>query len=416
MSLFGKKDSDTKTNGDTKMPVVQLRVDSAYPDDQGGGKVRLDPETMLHLKVNPGDLVYIEGKVRTVAKIWRSLTEDWNLKKARIDNFTRFNAGINLGDSIKIIKMPKEIAAERVVLAPPPDFPKKIPIINNPQIIKSLIDFPVVKDDVIPIMLGLPIIQPKIVPFKCVDIQPDNAVIITKNTLIELSDQPIIDSEGVLRSLYQEISGMDTVENSKQESIGKTLAKTIMDQPDRLRILNEIIEELPVELSAWFIRSSFLKSMWNPYVGVTLARSFVSDIILPGDILINNRRDPKINDLIEISWRNSDGSYAIDIVKVINTDLINGLVTIQNLYEKENTGIGSVTSILWVFERIIPFNSEEWRMLTEHLKLDINIYELVNKTKENISFAQSSENVYIKNEILKKLEARLKDIESFSSS
>ena len=28
------------------MPEVQLRVDSAYPGDQGGGKARLDPETI----------------------------------------------------------------------------------------------------------------------------------------------------------------------------------------------------------------------------------------------------------------------------------------------------------------------------------------------------------------------------------
>ena len=44
------------------MPEVQLRVDSAYPGDQGGGKARLDPETMLLLKISPGDLVAIEGK------------------------------------------------------------------------------------------------------------------------------------------------------------------------------------------------------------------------------------------------------------------------------------------------------------------------------------------------------------------
>ena len=46
------------------MPEVQLRVDSAYPGDQGGGKARLDPETMLLLKISPGDLVVIEGKTQ----------------------------------------------------------------------------------------------------------------------------------------------------------------------------------------------------------------------------------------------------------------------------------------------------------------------------------------------------------------
>ena len=115
------------------MPEVQLRVDSAYPGDQGGGKARLDPETMLVLKISPGDLVAIEGKRRTVAKVWRSLVEDWNQRKVRIDNFTRLNAGVSIGDTVKVIKITDEIEAKRIVLAPPEDLPKKIPIANNPH-------------------------------------------------------------------------------------------------------------------------------------------------------------------------------------------------------------------------------------------------------------------------------------------
>ena len=84
------------------MPEIHLKVDSAYPGDQGGGKARLDPETMLFLKISPGDLVAIEGKRRTVVKVWRALLEDWNQHKVRIDNFSRTNAGVSIGDTIKI--------------------------------------------------------------------------------------------------------------------------------------------------------------------------------------------------------------------------------------------------------------------------------------------------------------------------
>jgi len=149
------------------MPEVQLRVDSAYPGDQGGGKARLDPETMLLLKISPGDLVVIEGKRRTVAKVWRSLVEDWNQRKIRIDNFTRVNAGVAIGDSVKISTLTEEIEAKRVVLAPPEDLPKKIPIANNPHVINGLLDFPVVKNDSIPIMLGLPFIPGSAVKGVC---------------------------------------------------------------------------------------------------------------------------------------------------------------------------------------------------------------------------------------------------------
>ena len=190
------------------MPEVQLRVDSAYPGDQGGGKARLDPETMLVLKISPGDLVAIEGKRRTVAKVWRSLVEDWNQRKVRIDNFTRLNAGVSIGDTIKVAKIADEIEAKRIVLAPPEDLPKKIPIANNPHVINGLIDFPVAKNDSVPIMLGLPFIQPQIVAFKVIDIEPEEAVIVTKNTSIEFSDKPAAGFEGVRRFSYEDIGGL----------------------------------------------------------------------------------------------------------------------------------------------------------------------------------------------------------------
>jgi transitional endoplasmic reticulum ATPase len=190
------------------MPEVQLRVDSAYPGDQGGGKARLDPETMLLLKISPGDLVAIEGKRRTVAKVWRALVEDWNQRKIRIDNFTRLNAGVSIGDAVKVVKIADEVEAKRVVLAPPEDLPKKIPIANNPHVVNGLIDFPIAKNDSVPIMLGLPFIQPQIVAFKVVEIEPEEAVIITKNTSIEFSDKPAVGFEGIKRFSYEDIGGL----------------------------------------------------------------------------------------------------------------------------------------------------------------------------------------------------------------
>jgi len=190
------------------MPEVQLRVDSAYPGDQGGGKARLDPETMLALRISPGDLVLVEGKRKTVAKVWRALVEDWNQHKIRIDNFTRMNAGIAIGDTVRVSSIQDEVEAQRVVLAPPEDLPKKIPIGNNPHVVNGLIDFPVVKNDMIPIMLGLPFIQPQIVAFKVVEIEPENAVIITKNTEIVFSDKPAAGFEGVKRFSYEDIGGL----------------------------------------------------------------------------------------------------------------------------------------------------------------------------------------------------------------
>ena len=190
------------------MPEIFLKVDTAYPGDQGGGKARLDPETMLYLKISPGDIVAVEGKHRTVAKVWRSLVEDWNQNKVRIDNFTRTNAGVSIGDTVKIVAIRDEIEARRVVLAPPEDLPRSIPVSNNPNVLNALIDFPVVKNDSVPIMIGLPFLQPQIVSYKVVEIEPEQAVIITKNTQVEFSEKPAIGFEGLKRISYEDIGGL----------------------------------------------------------------------------------------------------------------------------------------------------------------------------------------------------------------
>ena len=190
------------------MPELHLKVDSAYPGDQGGGKARLDPETMLFLKISPGDIVVVEGKRRTVAKVWRSLVEDWNQNKIRIDNFTRMNAGVSIGDTVKISRVQDEIEAKTVVLAPPEDLPRNVPINITPHIVNALIDFPVLKNDLVPLSSGLPFLQTQFVPFKVVEIEPEQAVIITKNTHIEFSEKPAAGVEGVKRISYEDIGGL----------------------------------------------------------------------------------------------------------------------------------------------------------------------------------------------------------------
>ncbi|MGA2934806.1 MAG: CDC48 family AAA ATPase [Methanomicrobiales archaeon] len=189
------------------MPEVFLKVDSAYPEDQGGGRVKLDPETMQHLHLSPGDIVYIEGKRRTVAKVWRSIVSDWNQGKVRVDNFTRANAVVSIGDKVKVAAIENQVDAIKVTLAPPEDLPGQIPI--NYQALKNrLIDFPVVKNDLVPIPVGVPFIQAQFVAFKAVAVEPENAVIITKNTHVEFSDKPAAGFEGLKKVSYEDIGGL----------------------------------------------------------------------------------------------------------------------------------------------------------------------------------------------------------------
>ncbi|MHC1626091.1 MAG: CDC48 family AAA ATPase [Methanoculleaceae archaeon] len=200
------------------MPAIYLKVDSAYPEDQGKGKARLDPDTMLQLRLSPGDLVYIEGKRRTVAKVWRAMVNDWHHGKVRIDSYTRENAGTSIGDRVKVSPVEEVKPAARVVLAPPEDLPKGIPI-NYNAALTQLIDFPVMKNDTVPIQAGLPFMQPQLVPFKAVMVEPEDAVIITKNTTLEISEKPAAGFEGIRRISYEDIGGLKDEVQRVRETI-----------------------------------------------------------------------------------------------------------------------------------------------------------------------------------------------------
>jgi len=187
---------------------LYLRVDSAYPGDQGGGKARLDPETMNQMRLSPGDIIRISGRSTTVAKVWRAQLADWNQQKIRIDNFTRMNANVSIGDTVKITKVDETISAATVVLAPPEDLPKNIPMAEPPAILHNLIDFPVAIGDSVPISIGMPFVQPQMVAYKVIELDPPEAVIITQRTEVIVSDSPISGFEGISQITYEDIGGL----------------------------------------------------------------------------------------------------------------------------------------------------------------------------------------------------------------
>jgi len=54
------------------MDEITLTVAKAYPNDSGRGIARLDPHTMMVLQLTPGDIIELEGKRATSAKVWRA--------------------------------------------------------------------------------------------------------------------------------------------------------------------------------------------------------------------------------------------------------------------------------------------------------------------------------------------------------
>ena len=99
------------------MSEVMLRVAEGLSQDVGAGRARLDAETRLQLGVSPGDVVEIEGGRKTGAIVWRARPVDEGKGIIRIDNLTRKNARVSIGDKVIVRKAEPKIA-HRVLIAP----------------------------------------------------------------------------------------------------------------------------------------------------------------------------------------------------------------------------------------------------------------------------------------------------------
>ena len=84
------------------MNEIQLTVVKAYPKDAGRGMARLDPYVLQTLQLSPGDIIEIEGRRVTGAKVWRADRQDWGQETIRIDSYVRQNAGSGIGERVKI--------------------------------------------------------------------------------------------------------------------------------------------------------------------------------------------------------------------------------------------------------------------------------------------------------------------------
>ncbi|MCK4496572.1 MAG: AAA family ATPase, partial [Candidatus Aenigmarchaeota archaeon] len=115
-------------------------------DEFGRGIIRIDTKNMSKLGIKEGDILELHGKRLTGAIAIRAYPADIGLNIMRMDGITRRNAGIGVGESIRVKKAePKE--AKRVVLAPTQ---KGIRLMMNPELLKkNLFMRPVAKKDVI---------------------------------------------------------------------------------------------------------------------------------------------------------------------------------------------------------------------------------------------------------------------------
>ena len=194
------------------MNEVQLEVAKAYPNDSGRGIARLDPDTLLHLKLSPGDIIEIEGAETTAAKVWRADRQDWNTDTVRVDGFTRQNADVGIGERVTIRKAEAE-KADKLVLAPPEDASVQFGSDAAGMVKRQILKRPVVERDIVPVMSSTnhPFMRSpgQAIPLIAVETDPDGVCLITEDTDVELREEPIAGFEKTGGGItYEDIGGL----------------------------------------------------------------------------------------------------------------------------------------------------------------------------------------------------------------
>lgn len=191
----------------------QLTVAKAYPNDSGRGIARLDPHTLMVMQLIPGDIIEIEGKKSTAAKVWRADRNDWEENIIRIDGFIRQNAGVGIGDTIKLRKADVQ-PAQKVVLAPPEGTSIQFGGDAQEMVKRQIMKRPITKGDIIPVMSTMAhpflgrVVTGQAIPLIAIEAEPEGIILVTDKTEIKLREKPVVLDVTGTGITYEDIGGL----------------------------------------------------------------------------------------------------------------------------------------------------------------------------------------------------------------
>jgi transitional endoplasmic reticulum ATPase len=196
-------------------------------EEFGRGIVRLDTKSMHKLRIKEGDIVKMQGKETTAALAVRAYPADVGLNVIRMDGITRRNAGIGVGETLKVSKAELK-DAKRIVLAPAQ---KGIMLQMSPDLLKkNLFMRPVSKRDIV---MPFPVVKqrtqspfddffgmnledifftpiPGETKLAVVSTNPEGVVRVTEDTEVELKPEAVdmLEDARIPTLTYEDIGGL----------------------------------------------------------------------------------------------------------------------------------------------------------------------------------------------------------------
>ncbi len=189
---------------DKKTDTIILKVKEALPKDVGRAIARIDPEDMKKLGVEVGEIIEIDGKRQTPARIMPCYAEDRSKGIIQMDGISRENARIGLDEKVKICKIDHK-PANKITLSPL-TVSSLLQRDKDTRYIGSLIEgLPVIAGD----RVRATLFGSRSCDFKVLDTIPDGVVLVGPTTLIRMKSKGAGEPRGVKIS-YEDIGGLGT--------------------------------------------------------------------------------------------------------------------------------------------------------------------------------------------------------------
>jgi transitional endoplasmic reticulum ATPase len=189
---------------------VVLRIFEAKSRDVGRSIVRIPIRIMKKLGVEPGDYVEIVGRKSAYAQVWPAYPEDEDKDIIRMDGIIRQNAGVGIGDTVRVRKISLR-PAQRVVLAPTEpvrvdsEYLKKQILLGKPVTRGQAIDVPFYGGSI---------------RFVVVQVQPGPAAYVSVDTEVTVREEPVKEAElAIPRVTWEDIGDLEEAKQKIRELV-----------------------------------------------------------------------------------------------------------------------------------------------------------------------------------------------------
>jgi len=182
--------------------TLALKVQEALSKDVGRAIARIDPEDMKELGLTVGDIIEINGKRKTPAKIMPCYAEERGKKIIQIDGLLRENAQTGLDEKVRIHGIRSQPAGK--ITLSPLTMSGLLQKDSDTKYIGSLMEgLPVTSGD----RIRASLFGARSCDFKVVDTVPDGVVLISAATLIRMETKKKGETKAA-RISYEDIGGL----------------------------------------------------------------------------------------------------------------------------------------------------------------------------------------------------------------